>query len=77
MRARERFMEGGGRIGLWTRDRGFRLGRSVRVVTMRVVQVGEVKRRSRCAEDFVLGSELFEFTLEALIVRQKSGGMGF
>lgn len=44
---------------------------------MRVVQVGEVKRRSRCAEDFVLGSELFEFTLEALIVRQKSGGMGF
>lgn len=36
---------------------------------MGIVQVREIQRRSRRAEDFVLGSEFFQFTLEALIVR--------
>lgn len=62
-------MEGGRRIGLRTGDGGFRLGQRVLRVTMRAVQVGEVQRCRRRAEDFVLGGEFFEFPFEALIVR--------
>lgn len=38
-------------------------------MTVGVVEVGKVERRSRRAEYFVLGGEFFEFTLEALVVR--------
>lgn len=65
----ERIVEGRGGVGQWTGDRGFR-NRGVHVVVgVGVADVSVVGQgRGRGSEDFVLGSEFFEFALQSLVV---------